>query len=295
MPTTQEIIARRARQRARRRRQRIIAFVVLAALVVVACVAGVLAVNHLGQPQPSPARVATATSPVPSASPTMIPSESAAPTSPPATVTPSAPPTAASTYTVGGPAPRPAITQDYIDFGAQRRAEMGAYSLAHYGSSDIHLDPKVIVLHYTCGSTYENAHATFQSDAPNMGVKPGVVSQFVIDKDGTIYQQIPLQYEGRHTVGLNYAAFGIECVQECNGSDARVVSEIMHRTPQEKSLVALVRWLMYRYHISLSNVIGHGMANDSTYYRDLKGWKNDHTDWSSPEVMLLRAKLKTAK
>lgn len=224
----------------------------------------------------------------------MIPSESAALTSPPATVTPSAPPTAASTYTVGGPAPRPAITKDYIDFDAQRRAEMGAYSLAHYGSSDIRINPKVIVVHYTCGPTYESAHAIFQSDAPNMGVKPGVVSQFVIDKDGTIYQQIPFEYEGRHTVGLNYVAYGIECVQECPSGDAQAVSQILHRKAQAKSLVALIRWLMYRDHISLSNVIGHGMANDSPYFKDLKGWKNDHTDWSSPEIDLLRARVKYA-
>ena len=291
MPTPAEIIARRERQRARSRRWRIIIGVAVLAAVALLAASGVVALKRMGDRGSVPAAAAT---PIASASAiALTPSESTT-----ASASPSPSPRASQSavgYVLGGPAPRPAITKDYIDFNAQRQAEMSAYSLAHYGSSDIHIDPKVIVLHYTCGSTYENAHATFQSDAPNMGVKPGVVSQFVIDKDGTIYQQIPLRYEGRHTVGLNYVALGIECVQECNGSDARVVSEIMHRTPQEKSLVALVRWLMFRYHISLSNVIGHGMANDSPYYRDLKGWKNDHTDWGSPEVMLLRAKLKTAK
>lgn len=292
MPTPDEIFARRGLQRALRRRRRAIAVVVAVVVVLVAGVAGAIHLNNMAHPQPNSSKAAVAMTSTPNAAPT--PSVSASPT-PSVTTTPasaSPTPTASPAYVAGGPAPRPAITRDYIDFNAQRQAEMGAYSLAHYGSSDIHLDPKVIVLHYTCGSTYENAHATFQSDAPNMGVKPGVVSQFVIDKNGTVYQQIPLQYEGRHTVGLNYAAFGIECVQECNGSDARVVSEIMHRTPQERSLVALVRWLMYRYHISLSNVIGHGTANDSPYYRDLKGWKNDHSDWSQPQIELLRAKLK---
>ena len=220
------------------------------------------------------------------------PESPTAASSPTTRATPSVSPTAAATYTVGGPAPQPAITEDYIDFGAQRRAEMGAYSLAHYGSSDIRINPKVIVVHYTCGSTYQNAHATFESNAPNMGVKPGVVSQFVIDKDGTIYQQIPLAYVGRHTVGLNHVAFGIECVEECSSGDAQAVSAIMHRKPQLKSLVALVRWLMYRYQISLSDVIGHGMANDSPYFRDLEGWKNDHTDWSQPQILLLRTKVR---
>src|SRR5674536_23602 len=215
MPTTEEIIARRARQRARRRQRRIVAAV---AAVVVIAVSGALALKRMGDR--GSAQVAVTPSSTPSTRPSLSPSETpTVSSSPTPQATPS--PTEAAAYTVGGPAPQPLITRDYIDFNAQRRAEMGAYSLAHYGSSDIHLDPKVIVVHYTCGSTYENAHATFQSDAPNMGVRPGVVSQFVIDKDGTIYQQIPLEYEGRHTVGLNYVAFGIECVQECPAGDAQ--------------------------------------------------------------------------
>jgi len=269
MPSVEELLARRARRRQQRRRRRIVVAVVLVVAFAAALAFGMLAIKRMGEVKPTKTTAAASTktqqpqaTPTPSATPT--PTASATPT-----LTPSPTPAA---YVAGGPAPRPHIVKDYINFDAQRQAEMGAYSLAHYGSSDVHLDPKVIVVHYTCGSDYSSAHQTFESDAPNMGVKPGVVSQFVIDKDGTIYQQIPLQYEGRHTVGLNYVAYGIECVQECNGSDARVVSEILHRKSQEKSLVALVRWLMYRDHIQLSNVIGHGMANDSPYYRDLKGW-----------------------
>ena len=302
MPTSQDLIERRARQRARRRRRRIIGAVLAVALIAVVCVAGAMALQRMGR-RPSQPQTAATTGPRPSvaatakttadlsASPEAHPTKTASPS---AKATPSKSPTPAATSVVGAAAPRPPITQDYIDFNSTRRAEMAAYALTHYGSSNVHFVPKVIVLHYTCGSSYENAHATFQSDAPNMGVKPGVVSQFVIDKDGTIYQQIPLTSMGRHTVGLNYVAFGIECVQECpsGSSDAQTVGAIMHRPAQEKSLVALVRWLMYRYHISLSNVIGHGTANGSPYYRDLKGWKNDHTDWSKPQVQMLRARLK---
>jgi hypothetical protein len=295
MPTVEEIIARRARARTLRRRRRIVVTLVVVALAAAALVAGYVALRP-SPPQPGTAVAGASQSPATAAQPTTAATPSAA--SPPAS-TPSASPSpsakAKPDYVVGGPAPKPPITQDYIDFGARRQAEMAAYALQHYGSSSARIDPKVVVVHYTCGSEYASAHATFESDAPNMGVKPGVVSQFVIDKDGTIYQQIPLEYMGRHTVGLNYVAFGIECVQECNGSDARVVSEIMHRQPQEEALVALIRWLMYRYHIPLSDVIGHGTANDSPFYKDLKGWTNDHTDWSAPQVDLLHAKVKSSQ
>jgi len=166
---------------------------------------------------------------------------------------------------------------------------MSAYSQAHYGISDITLHPKAIVLHYTTGSTYSSAHQTFESDAPNMGVLPGTVAHFVIDEDGTIYQQLPLGFMGRHTVGLNYCSIGIESVQPQHGSDASTVAQILDRPKQRAALVALVRWLMYRYQIRLDNVIGHGTANDSPYYKDLKGWTNDHVDFEAPQVDRVRA------
>ena len=81
--------------------------------------------------------------------------------------------------------------KDFIPFGPKRRSEMAAYSRRHYGDASIVLHPRVIVIHFTAGDTYESAHALFAEDIPNMGELPNVVSHFVIDKDGTIYQQLP--------------------------------------------------------------------------------------------------------
>jgi hypothetical protein len=300
MPSVEELIKQRAQSRARRRRRIILAAIVGGAALVIALSVGALALRSATQrggnsangapqaqespPPPKASAKPTATSPT-----TLAASASPAPSKSPS------PDASAASYVIGGPAPKPRITRDFIDFNATRKAEMASYARQHYGTSDIHLDPRVIVVHYTCGSDYASTHAAFESDAPNMGVKPGVVSQFVIDKDGTVYQQIPLEYMSRHTVGLNHVAIGIEVVQECNGSDAHVVGEIMDRKAQAESLVSLVRWLMYRYDITLDNVIGHGMANDSSYYKDLKGWDNSHTDWSAPQIRLLRQKVRGAK
>jgi hypothetical protein len=33
------------------------------------------------------------------------------------------------------------------------------------------------------------------------------------------------------------------------------------------------------------------MANDSPYFHDLEGWRNDHTDWQVEDVRQLRAML----
>lgn len=62
-----------------------------------------------------------------------------------------------------------------------------------------------------------------------------------------------------------------------------------------RALIALVRWLMYRYHIPLQNVIGHGMANDSPYFKDLLGWTNDHIDWSTGPIRQFHELLRQAE
>ncbi len=53
----------------------------------------------------------------------------------------------------------------------------------------------------------------------------------------------------------------------------------------------LVRWLQARYDIAKRNVIGHAMANDSPFFHDLEGWRNDHTDWQREDVLELRSRL----
>jgi N-acetyl-anhydromuramyl-L-alanine amidase AmpD len=154
------------------------------------------------------------------------------------------------------------------------------------------LEPEVVVLHYTCSSTYPGVHALFDSDTPNLNELPGVVAHFVVDKDGTIYQQLPLDKRGRHTVGLNHVAIGIEVVQEAGSGDADACGEIMSRKKQIRALVDLMRWLMYRYDIPLMNVVGHGTANASPYFKDLQGWSNSHVDWSSAQIKKFRELLR---
>jgi hypothetical protein len=192
----------------------------------------------------------------------------------------------------GAPA-RPRIHWDPITFGAKRRAEMSAYSRRHYGKATVVLHPRVVVLHYTAGGTWRGAWSLFQSDTPNMGEKPGTVAHFIIDKRGVIHQLLPLDIRGRHVVGLNHVAVGIEFVQDAGSGDAWATGQILHRRAQRDAGLALVRWLRARYHIRLANVIGHGMANNSPFFRDLKGWKNDHADWQAPAVRRFR-KLLTA-
>ena len=175
----------------------------------------------------------------------------------------------------------PRIVQDLIPYGSARKAEMADYSRRHYGQDTWVLKPSAIVLHYTASSSYAAAHAAFASNARNLGELPGVASHFVIGKDGTIYQQVPLNVRTRHTIGLNYCAVGIEFVQQSGSSPTWAIDQIFARRRQLDAGLRLVAWLQAAYGIDTKNVLGHAMANSSPLFKDLLGWKNTHQDWNA--------------
>jgi beta-N-acetylhexosaminidase len=186
-------------------------------------------------------------------------------------------------------AARPAIVQRPIPFGSKRREEMRAYALRHYGIDDFHLrNPKVIVEHYTATETLQAAYATFANDVPDAELHelPGTCAHFIVDKDGTIYQLVALTIMCRHTVGLNWTAFGIEQV----GLNAR---EIVNRPAQYTSVLRLTAWLRCRYAIALRNVIGHDESLSSPYHHENVAAlrRQTHADWTHAEMTPVRARV----
>ena len=198
----------------------------------------------------------------------------------------------AATAAAGARAPqRPPIVAKWIPFSAARRAEMAAYSLRHYGKAAWKLtSPHVIVEHFTDNESFSGTWNTFAADTPDSELHelPGDCAHFVIDRDGTIYQLVPLGVRCRHTVGLNWTAIGIEQVGE---SDAEILSN-----PRElHAALALTVWLMDRYHIALGDVIGHAESLTSPFHHELDpAWRcQTHGDWVTPDMNRFRAMLAT--
>jgi murein peptide amidase A len=186
----------------------------------------------------------------------------------------------------------PPIKPDPIPYGHKRKRQMARYSKRHYGDKQWQLrDPKVIVLHFTAGPDYSSAWDTFASNAPNMGELPGVCSHFIVDKHGHIHRTVRPAIRCRHTIGLNYTAIGVEMVQEQGKGSHWADKQILHRHRQIHRALRLVGWLKERYGIKMRNVIGHAMANHSPYFKDLEGWRNDHTDWLRRDVKKFRHRL----
>ncbi len=194
----------------------------------------------------------------------------------------------------GGGAPatasRPRIVWKPILFPLTRKLEMRAYARRHYGLDTWRLsDPHVIVEHYTASESFASAFATFSADVPDSELHelPGTCAHFVIDRDGTIYQLVPLGVMCRHTVGLNWTAIGIEHV---GTSDA----EILANRRQMAASLALTAWLMGRYHIALADVIGHNESLTSPFHHELyPAWRcQTHGDWAHSDMVVYRARLR---
>ena len=184
---------------------------------------------------------------------------------------------------------RPAIVSKPIPFSAARRAETAQYAQRHYGLDTWRLvHPHVIVEHYTASTSFSSAWNTFASDAPDAELHelPGTCAHFVIDRDGTIYQLVPLTTMCRHTVGLNWTAIGIEHV---GTSDASILAN----PRQMRASLRLTLWLMHRFGISLPNVIGHAESLTSPYHRERYApWRcQTHGDWQHADMTVYRARV----
>jgi N-acetyl-anhydromuramyl-L-alanine amidase AmpD len=154
------------------------------------------------------------------------------------------------------PPPAVVIVDRPLPFDAERIALTRAYLRDHAGldQPDITITPHVIVLHWTDSATADSAWATF---APTRlpasraelggGVQVNVSSQFLVDRDGTIYRLMPENWMARHTIGLNHVAIGVENVGGGAAGDL---------TPaQVDADAALVRDLAARFPIT--HLIGH--------------------------------------
>jgi beta-N-acetylhexosaminidase len=184
--------------------------------------------------------------------------------------------------------PKPHIVWKPIPFGPTRLAETAAYAKRHYGIDSYVLHPRAIVEHVTVTTSFSSAYNTFANDVPDAELHelPGTCAHFIVDRDGTIYQLVRLNVICRHTVGLNWAAIGIEHV---GLSDAQVLGDVA----QMRSSLALTVWLMWRYRIPLADVIGHNESLSSPLHKELYApWRcQTHGDWKRADMNVYRTRL----
>ena len=148
------------------------------------------------------------------------------------------------------------IIEQPITFNEERKILTLEYLENRYGLEQDapKIDPKMIVLHWTVIPTFEKSFEAFdpvtlpnwRPDIKNVSGL-NVSSQFMVDRDGTIYQLLPETTMARHVIGLNHCAIGIENV---GGTDDLPLTKA-----QLKSNIWLVSYLKEKYNIDY--LIGH--------------------------------------
>ena len=161
-------------------------------------------------------------------------------------------------------APAPTIIDRPIAFDDRRKQLTIEYRRIHQDPDIDHIfiDPKVIILHYTAGSSGDGTFRYFNRTGMESGRKKlqqagavNVSAHFLVERDGTIYRLMPETWMARHCIGMNHVAIGVENVGDGDKyplTDAQVQANI-----------ALVRYLSAKHDIS--HLIGH------QEYRDMEG------------------------
>nr|WP_315401565.1 peptidoglycan recognition family protein [uncultured Sphingobacterium sp.] len=167
----------------------------------------------------------------------------------------------------------PTVIQKPIIWNAEREQLSLDYLKNRHGivQQTAIIKPTMVVVHWTANNSVQATFNTF-----NPVLLPGrpelrkasalnVSSQYVIDRDGTIYQFLPDTVFARHTIGLNYCAISIENI----GGDKYPLTG-----KQLKANEKLIRYLKSKYPIDF--VIGH---HEYRAFRKTKYWKETDPDY----------------
>jgi hypothetical protein len=179
------------------------------------------------------------------------------------------------------------IIQKPIIFDEKRKALTLQYMRERYGmvQDEPIIEPKMVVVHWTVIPTFEQTFAAFNPSelpAARDGIRAGgnlnVSSQFVIDRDGTVYQLMPETTMARHTIGLNYTAIGIENIADGNS--------LPMTEAQLQANTKLITYLAGKYPIEY--VLGH---SEYHRFRDTDWWKetdaNYFTEKNDPDIAFM--------
>ncbi len=188
----------------------------------------------------------------------------------------------------------PDIVDRPISWTGEREGLTVAYRRAHQdpAAADSRIAPRMIVLHYTGGSSWKATWRYFDRtrlergrEKLRRGGEVNVSAHFLVDRDGTIYQLLPETTMARHCIGLNHVAIGIENV----GDGARWPLT----AAQVDADAALIRHLASRHPIT--HLIGHSESNAMRrhpYWRERDAaYRNSKSDPGGGFLKKVRARV----
>jgi len=172
------------------------------------------------------------------------------------------------------------IVDKPIVFNEERNQLTIQYLKDRYGleQDSPRIVPRMIVLHWTAIPTFEGSFDAFYNEKIPSWRKVvskasglNVSSHFLVDQDGTIYSLMPETTMGRHVIGLNHCAIGIENV---GGTKDTPLTKA-----QLKSNIWLVKYLAKKY--TIEYVIGH---HEYTLFESHELWLEKDEDYRTKKT-----------
>ncbi len=188
----------------------------------------------------------------------------------------------------------PKIVDKPIQFDQERILLTREYMRRHYGidQNDITIKPQAIVLHFTAINSFLSTWNYFnrtriEAERPELQRESelNVSSQFLVDRDGSIYRLMPENWMARHCIGLNHVAIGIE-----NVGDAK---DFPLTDAQVEANAVLVRYLARKFPITY--LLGHNeyrrMEKTPLFHEAIPGYRTGKSDPGEEFMRRVRAKL----
>ena len=133
----------------------------------------------------------------------------------------------------------PVIIDRPVRLTEYRRQLAREYALQHYGEEFTEIVPQAVIVHWTESPEADGVYEYFYKEARADGTL-NVCSQFLVDRDGTIFRLTPETLLDRHAIGYNWCAIVIENV---GGVDRKE-----DLTPEQlQANVLLIRYLQEKY------------------------------------------------
>ena len=181
----------------------------------------------------------------------------------------------------------PVIIDRPVRLTEYRKQLTREYTFQHYGEEFTEIVPQAVVVHLTEMPEADGVYEFFYKEARADGML-NVCSQFLVDRDGTIFRLTPETMLDRHAIGYNWCAIGIENV---GGVDRKE-----DLTPEQlQANVLLIRYLREKYP-TVQYVWGHyqqTVAEKSGLYKEnVRGYFHEKAD---PGLKFMKALQKQLK
>jgi N-acetylmuramoyl-L-alanine amidase len=167
----------------------------------------------------------------------------------------------------------PTIIYKPVLWSANKEKLIREYAQLHYSKDITTIVPQAVVVHWTASSTMAPAFNWFYNEAMSDGTL-NVGSQFMVDRDGTIYRLMPETALAKHSIGYNWCAIGIENVGGANGKEDLTPAQLTAN-------IKLIQYLHAKYP-TIQYVWGHYQQvtarKTGLYIENVKGYFSEKVD-----------------